>query len=149
MRGELLRALVIHLHHRITPAYAGRTSFYPAAPGLTKDHPRVCGENLSSIVSTLASVGSPPRMRGEPQRRVLDPSAARITPAYAGRTAAVIMIVTDFGDHPRVCGENSTSCPNTRRNSGSPPRMRGEPVQAVKDAGQGRITPAYAGRTDG
>ena len=50
---------------RITPAGAGKTAACSA--GLTKrqDHPRRCGENARSILSSTHSRGSPPRMRGK------------------------------------------------------------------------------------
>ena len=75
-------------------------------------------------------------------------SATRITPAYAGKTFAGSMEEMQNSDHPRVCGENTTNFIQHRFIVGSPPRMRGKPVDTPRDYGQKRITPAYAGKTD-
>ena len=50
-------------------------------------------------------------------------------------------------DHPRVCGENSAGCNTECYAQGSPPRMRGKPSRQDGRDGAGRITPAYAGKT--
>ena len=50
MRGkEYLRRADADLI-RITPAYAGKSELNAARDGANKDHPRVCGEKMSSIV---------------------------------------------------------------------------------------------------
>ena len=72
---------------RITPAYAGKTQRLFATCVHTRDHPRVCGENKEKTAKTVAAQGSPPRMRGKHVRTVTSALIARITPAYAGKTA--------------------------------------------------------------
>ena len=49
-------------------------------------------------------------------------------------------------DHPRVCGEKLTIHPVHPRNSGSPPRVRGEVKESPLEHRKRRITPACAGR---
>ena len=48
----------------IIPALAGSTQTKTFDPWRRRDHPRACGEHLSSSVSRLGLVGSSPRLRG-------------------------------------------------------------------------------------
>ncbi|SBM43983.1 Hypothetical protein PFR_JS2_1824 [Propionibacterium freudenreichii] len=147
MRGELAGGIAGGPAARITPAYAGRTSSRSSRRRAGRDHPRVCGENLGPPFGTPPGAGSPPRMRGE-LRQIGDlHHGIRITPAYAGRTSDARSLHSDPGDHPRVCGENWCSLFRLSRESGSPPRMRGELFSALLLLPPERITPAYAGRT--
>ena len=50
----------------------------------------------------------------------------RITPAYAGKSAAFAASSISCKDHPRVCGEKIGQYFIDRRQQGSPPRMRGK-----------------------
>ena len=147
MRGELGKLLISLNHCRITPAYAGRTGRKPDARTASRDHPRVCGENGADRCLPVRLLGSPPRMRGEPQGRLAAGMQSGITPAYAGRTRPRRAICSSHGDHPRVCGENQVFVRLDETGMGSPPRMRGE--RSIGSAGSVliRITPAYAGRT--
>ena len=72
---------------------------------------------------------------------------ARITPADAGKTGKIVVVVTTPTDHPRGCGENKTFGSLPSKRSGSPPRMRGKPWVVAAPARQSRITPADAGKT--
>ena len=51
-------------------------------------------------------------------------SRTRITPAYAGKTAACRRSGSVGRDHPRVCGKNSVLSRAVALMLGSPPRMR-------------------------
>ena len=44
MRGKAKIVLVCDLDHRITPAYAGKSSSYAGKVTAETDHPRLCGE---------------------------------------------------------------------------------------------------------
>ena len=70
-----------------------------------------------------------------------------ITPAYAGRTRVGRPCWVGRRDHPRVCGENPVRPATCVVALGSPPRMRGEPMNINPKDLLLRITPAYAGRT--
>ena len=72
---------------RITPAYAGNTSF-------------------ETFVTSIPA-GSPPRMREIQYLLVQLRANAGITPAYAGKTYVRTLRPSCFRDHPRVCGKNS------------------------------------------
>ena len=92
-------------------------------------------------------MGSPPRMRGKGIVHVLVPEPLGITPAYAGKSDNFVAALSDFGDHPRVCGEKPDAPSLCVAPLGSPPRMRGK-VAAISayNAAPG-ITPAYAGKS--
>ena len=70
----------------------------------------------------------------------------RITPAYAGKSPKFRNRLDVYKDHPRVCGEKTYRDSPTYPAAGSPPRMRGKALSGLLITGQGRITPAYAGK---
>ena len=72
-----------------------------------------------------------------------------IIPAYAGNTSAPYFCVAAFRDHPRVCGEHSSSGAKEFLQSGSSPRMRGTQRKPRDFGTTGGIIPAYAGNTAG
>ena len=69
-----------------------------------------------------------------------------ITPAYAGKSNALLNLPAGQRDHPRVCGEKEAAALSEVYETGSPPRMRGkaEPIHLLNK--NERITPAYAGK---
>ena len=86
MRERLLSVRGLENSLRITPAYAGKTSFQPNWCTQLQDHPRVCGKDLLHNARMKHKAGSPPRMR---ERRIILCVLCilcRITPAYAGKT---------------------------------------------------------------
>ena len=46
-------------------------------------------------------------MRGKAKAAVKAKAEDRITPAYAGKSGCFVGFVSDFRDHPRVCGEKN------------------------------------------
>ena len=54
-----------------------------------RDHPRVCGEKCVLHRFGCFVPGSPPRMRGKETESEDDTANKRITPAYAGKSAAM------------------------------------------------------------
>ena len=75
----------------ITPAYAGNTQNGKSWSVRARDHPRLRGEHYITLNMDVIILGSPPPTRGT---RAIATKAApldRITPAYAGNTAAVIV----------------------------------------------------------
>ncbi len=131
----------------ITPACAGRTSAGRASCRGSRDHPRVRGENSILGRSSLPRPGSPPRARGEQDRRRRPGRGHRITPACAGRTVLGGVSPQVRKDHPRVRGENFSVAVACKEEMGSPPRARGEPYHRLIRQWHARITPACAGRT--
>ena len=70
--------------------------------------------------------GSPPRGRGKEIMVTLQDINARITPAWAGKRAVPLAVLSDSGDHPRVGGEKRISTHPRKAVLGSPPRGRGK-----------------------
>ena len=98
------------------------------------------------MIMVLATMGSPPRMRGKDRPESHRPPTAGITPAYAGKSCPPQAPTFTRQDHPRVCGEKRQNLgPHTAR-KGSPPRMRGKVNQYVHDELRLGITPACAGK---
>ena len=65
MRGKVYKNIVCNLDHRITPAYAGKSRCHKKEARGSRDHPRLCGEKVTSSISPLVLKGSPPPMRGK------------------------------------------------------------------------------------
>ena len=147
MRGKPAASTCWRALSGITPAYAGKTVVKHINGLRTEDHPRVCGENKSCSGLPHRRRGSPPRMRGKRRFGQYASRATRITPAYAGKTAARTARVGTCQDHPRVCGENAGKVNLSHVVDGSPPRMRGKRREFETGAVRDRITPAYAGKT--
>ena len=131
----------------ITPADAGKTGCALTQEDEKEDHPRGCGENLTTSPQNSASAGSPPRMRGKPFGGNYKKIRARITPADAGKTRLYGVCKIFYWDHPRGCGENRRHERGGVRNGGSPPRMRGKLPSFYTMLVSYRITPADAGKT--
>ena len=146
VRGEVVCSLVALQAGRITPACAGRSAPAILIPPWGRDHPRVCGEKMSSNLSAETS-GSPPRVRGEGHVVRFSSRHLRITPACAGRSYLYARQGGRHRDHPRVCGEKSSLSLAMGTVWGSPPRVRGEAHVTQITLEQARITPACAGRS--
>ena len=147
MQGKV-HFLKVRLNERgITPARAGKSSLRWAAIQTHGDHPRVCGEKLSTTSTDIHPAGSPPRMRGKELAGALAGGVERITPAYAGKRVCRRLSSLVRRDHPRVCGEKSTSTSMINCGWGSPPRMRGKAQAEQPLPHVAGITPACAGKS--
>ena len=69
-----------------------------------------------------------------------------ITPAYAGKRGSGSPPRSCRRDHPRVCGEKTTTHEKPSDSTGSPPRLRGKVDRTAGKARRAGITPAYAGK---
>ncbi len=86
-------------------------------------------------------------MRGkEMPERSVEP-IDRITPAYAGKSEIFNNNMEIPRDHPRLCGEKTTTGIFNRTFAGSPPPMRGKVTDSSEFCAYIRITPAYAGKS--
>ena len=147
MRGKEGGKLCAIIMPRITPAYAGKSYRSESTLHSRPDHPRLCGEKTMSSVFSTADTGSPPPMRGKEAKDRAKTFWGGITPAYAGKSITMAMLVTSGKDHPRLCGEKfSIHCKVICR-KGSPPPMRGKAISAAPGDHIFRITPAYAGKS--
>ena len=93
----------------IIPAYAGSTSAVSPQWSASGDHPRVCGEHIILGFTPSCYPGSSPRMRGAQAAEITVTPQTRIIPAYAGSTGSRDHCDPTDADHPRVCGEHSSS----------------------------------------
>ena len=89
MRGKGTSGRLAFVVLRITPAYAGKSSFLFPPKILYEDHPRLCGEKGSPSLYSRSSSGSPPPMRGKAPFRFVVVACGGITPAYAGKSRLV------------------------------------------------------------
>ena len=86
-------------------------------------------------------------MRGKGSSPIACKFAVGITPAYAGKSGAIVFGAFKLRDHPRLCGEKTYRYVWRLKGTGSPPPMRGKgrcifPLSVSKG-----ITPAYAGKS--
>ena len=110
---------------RITPACAGSSKGSLPNATNTRDHPRVCGEQVHSVVLGFDEQGSPPRVRGAVAHLLPGIVNNRITPACAGSSRGPYAVLDSGKDHPRVCGEQLYFPAFVCTSAGSPPRVRG------------------------
>ena len=132
---------------RITPAGAGKTRISLSQFSTARDHPRRCGENFIKPFLRFQEAGSPPQVRGKLSAPADTAPRDGITPAGAGKTIPLCPPLHKGKDHPRRCGENSSSVNGVLSFSGSPPQVRGKPMQNTLRNAAIRITPAGAGKT--
>ena len=105
MRGKGYLEPFYSIYHRITPAYAGKSSLSLSAGLLGADHPRLCGEKVIPPPELPPVPGSPPPMRGKALTIIVLFIFFRITPAYAGKSLTEKQKDVFGKDHPRLCGE--------------------------------------------
>ena len=147
MRGKLKSLIEALLPIRNIPAYAGKTGRNAKPVTCPEEHPRVCGENPIAQSNGACKIGTSPRMRGKLNINSYGGDAMRNIPAYAGKTAILMLRLMLAKEHPRVCGENEARGLSTRNNSGTSPRMRGKLIEDVFLELRVRNIPAYAGKT--
>ena len=131
----------------ITPAYAGKRRSDWIIRSIYWDHPRLCGEKRGFHLNTLASTGSPPRVRGKEVHTGSGLDFPGITPACAGKSRSQPRLPCTGRDHPRVCGEKAHSPECVLSLMGSPPRMRGKEAPKFALVVVRGITPACAGKS--
>ena len=132
---------------RITPAWAGKSCWCFCRSAGRRDHPRVGGEKLFDDGPGQGAQGSPPRGRGKVSSSKAASGVGRITPAWAGKSAALPSAPSGPRDHPRVGGEKTTDRPQGQAPAGSPPRGRGKVKDAIPPRRFVGITPAWAGKS--
>ena len=147
MRGALAGRTRERRKSGIIPAYVGSTTS-SAPPALAcGDHPRVCGEHLPASIPNQFRLGSSPRMRGTQRGEPRHRDHAGIIPAYAGNTGRESKDKEYTWDHPRVCGEHTSSSAVSAAARGSSPRMRGTRHLHEHLVRAHGIIPVYAGNT--
>jgi len=132
---------------RITPACAGKTGSRPCRCAPRTDHPRMRGEDTNTTKKLEKRFGSPPHARGRRAPPRLDFTAARITPACAGKTWSPASSAPPRRDHPRMRGEDPVRSGSHLAGPGSPPHARGRRNVVHRSGHPEGITPACAGKT--
>ena len=147
VRGKAILRIFNIFNRGITPACAGKSYGQATYILNTQDHPRMCGEKYSPSSAALLAKGSPPHVRGKGLGRRPKTSAARITPACAGKRYQRFVPPDLQWDHPRMCGEKFFIFVPFSPLLGSPPHVRGK-VDGLEIVYRGRgITPACAGKS--
>ena len=126
MRGKDARAVKDARRVGITPAHAGKSTYFCLLSLMQKDHPRPCGEKWCCDMADAHLKGSPPPMRGKGRRAEDHGLSERITPAHAGKRTLTMTTFRTIKDHPRPCGEKLYAGTGYGRNVGSPPPTRGK-----------------------
>ena len=147
MRGKEQDQRHRRLHPGITPACAGKRCLHRFCKGISKDHPRVCGEKSRCWLDLEPPTGSPPRMRGKGLGASKGCDGVGITPACAGKSASHGCGSRGWRDHPRVCGEKANGAESGQNKAGSPPHVRGKVHFYNRIKPRTRITPACAGKS--
>ena len=149
VRGTRNVAADLHLTDGIIPACAGNTDQLIWCLSYFRDHPRMCGEHRKRFVAATDSEGSSPHVRGTHGFGFGGGDLIGIIPACAGNTAFTRHSCRIERDHPRMCGEHSTSKSPPLVVSGSSPHVRG--TLNVQESATCRvgIIPACAGNTRG
>ena len=146
MRGKVGNRPGGQLPVGITPACAGKSSGHMQRFGTSGDHPRVCGEKAVLLMCSCHSRGSPPHVRGKGRLAGAVSGCNGITPACAGKSNAFTASTVMQRDHPRMCGEKSTTSPRWTMAKGSPPHVRGKGTSRELKRFSSGITPACAGK---
>ena len=131
----------------LIPAWAGKTRAARPHPSHKTAHPRVGGENSEAWATPATSAGSSPRGRGKQNfwSTILQP--LRLIPAWAGKTSAAATMIAFCRAHPRVGGENRSDRDSAPGGGGSSPRGRGKQTGVNQPIHEGRLIPAWAGKT--
>ena len=133
--------------HRITPTYAGTTVPNRSFRDLRRDHPRLRGNYSPTCLFASSDAGSPPLTRELLILRCDCSVPFRITPAYAGTTLNLSLLIMDTKDHPRLRGNYFKSITVDNGHEGSPPLTRELHIVKSINVDSIGITPAYAGTT--
>ena len=130
-----------------SPHTRGARSRVEAPPARCRDHPRIRGEHLMTLLAWSASWGSSPHTRGAQPFFLAERRDNRIIPAYAGSTKTARTTPRSTRDHPRIRGEHACPVGSPRPATGSSPHTRGALEGSSKGERVSRIIPAYAGST--
>ena len=86
VRGKVQAVLGAGGDEGITPARAGKRPAATSSRTPNRDHPRACGEKVSSSSPEKSRPGSPPRVRGKVASQAFESVPQGITPARAGKS---------------------------------------------------------------
>ena len=126
-RGKLYPASPLAGWCRNIPAYAGKTFAWGADYVGSAEHPRIRGENISTLLPINYLAGTSPHTRGKRVDQAHSTSPRRNIPAYAGKTLIQRLSISLVEEHPRIRGENAWVSANMKLKIGTSPHTRGKP----------------------
>ena len=126
VRGKVKCGHVERVVVGIIPAGAGKSRHPRRHCRRPWDHPRGCGEKTWRSPPTRPWPGSSPRVRGKDGRIHAHARGEGIIPAGAGKRRPSRMATCSPRDHPRGCGEKTTTTRAKPAARGSSPRVRGK-----------------------
>ncbi len=106
-RGKLCQSAGRSEWAGLTPACTGKIRHPPTRAAGRRAHPRLHGENLSSLMSVMPSMGSPPLARGKFDGVRTAWVGIRLTPACTGKIRSMPSKRHSNTAHPRLHGENA------------------------------------------
>ncbi len=129
-----------------TPAYAGKMSLDSVLIPNRREHPRLRGEDVFSVLKRLMSLGTPPPTRGRFIEKYSSVKLPGNTPAYAGKMLYCGDYFSLLWEHPRLRGEDVGAVAFNADGPGTPPPTRGRYFGLSRGSGEPGNTPAYAGK---
>ena len=145
VRGTRASARKYRVISRFIPACAGNAPSRCRCRCGSQVHPRVCGERPAPYAIRKFMVGSSPRVRGTPDRHIVNGPQLRFIPACAGNAFSSWLIRKSLAVHPRVCGERGFAGHDFPSVAGSSPRVRGTLAHPLAVGSVLRFIPACAG----
>ena len=134
-----------HKALRSIPACAGEPARTGCPTSPTAVYPRVCGGTSLEERRAAALNGLSPRVRGNPEFRVVDGGFDRSIPACAGEPTATGATKSWSWVYPRVCGGTRQSVRGEAVSVGLSPRVRGNPPTPTPSPTPQWSIPACAG----
>ncbi len=132
---------------RFTPTHVGNTLDGYLYFGWHPVHPHACGEHASHSATNTTTGGSPPRMWGTQNQKLLMLFGMRFTPTHVGNTSNGRPLFWRIPVHPHACGEHNHQPIKYALKHGSPPRMWGTRKPGGTDSNSTRFTPTHVGNT--
>ena len=129
------------------PAYAGITRGLPPTSRPRREHPRIRGDHLFLLTSTISYLGTSPHTRGSPKAVFIGGSRYGNIPAYAGITAWTRWETSSTREHPRIRGDHGRSTTGHATYEGTSPHTRGSRRFLFFLRFPAGNIPAYAGIT--
>ena len=124
-RGRPVRQTQDQAEARTTPARAGTTACDPQPFILIEDYPRSRGDDEDAAATDLPVCGLPPPARGRLRRGDDAIGIPGTTPARAGTTKLIPLLVSEGRDYPRSRGDDRKRLSHCYRRHGLPPLARG------------------------
>ena len=146
-RGKLREVGAEVLPLGTIPACAGKTRSPTRWLRISRDHPRMRGENVFESQTKKRDMGPSPHARGKHLQHALRGLRGGTIPACAGKTILCLFCPFCTGDHPRMRGENDERACCRYRPWGPSPHARGKPPGQDTRPRRRRTIPACAGKT--